>query len=68
MIKQKPKQSKGPQLGQQEGVQEEMKGTKKENKCIRENLVSVIQTLNNPSHPLKIPKFQCSKNPKSTKY
>ena len=34
---------------------------KKENRFTRENLLFVSQTLNNPSHPLKIPKSQCSK-------
>lgn len=37
-------------------------------KFARENLLSIIQTLNNLLHPLKIPKSQCSKNSQSTNY
>lgn len=38
------------------------------NKFARENLSSIIQTLNDLLHPLEIPKSQCSKNSQSTNY
>lgn len=37
-------------------------------KIARQNLLSVIQTLNHLLHPLKIPKSQCFKNSQSTNY